>query len=86
MATKKNRIGESAIMNNGQLATIVAYRGATDLDVQFEDGTIVYQKQYTSFKKREIANPNCIKPNTYAIAHIGETNTMTNGMTAKIIA
>ena len=33
-------------MNNGLLATIIAYRNTQDIDVQFEDGTIIYNKMY----------------------------------------
>ena len=47
MAKTLNRIGESRKMSNGQTATIVAYRGATDMDVKFDDGTIATNKTYS---------------------------------------
>ena len=36
-----DRTGETATALNGQKMTIVAYRSSRDMDVQFEDGTIV---------------------------------------------
>ena len=80
MAKKLDRTGEVRRMNNGMTAKIVAYRSSRDIDIQFEDGTIVYNKTYGSFKKGLIANPNYIKN-----IHIGETMRMNNGMLAKII-
>jgi len=58
MAKKIDRTGEVRKMNNGMTAKIVAYRSSRDIDIQFEDGTIVYNKTYGSFKKGLIANPN----------------------------
>ena len=37
-------LGETRIMNCGMEATCIAYRGTHDIDVQFEDGTIVEHK------------------------------------------
>lgn len=56
----KNRVGETEINNQLQKMTIIAYRGARDLDVKFEDGTIIYNKTYANFKynKGGILNPN----------------------------
>ena len=51
------RIGESRIMHNGMIATIVKYRKSTDIDVQFEDGTIVQHKKYSRFKDGSIGYP-----------------------------
>lgn len=55
---KKNRIDETRMMNCGMKATIIAYRAYKDIDIQFEDGTIVEHRMYTNFSKGEIANPN----------------------------
>ena len=52
------RIGETRTSRNGQKMTIIEYRGARDLDVKFEDGTIVKKIQYTAFKAGRVANPN----------------------------
>ena len=56
-----SRIGETLIAKNGQKMTIIAYRGYNHIDVQFEDGTIVTDRMYNNFKKREIKNPNLNK-------------------------
>lgn len=53
----KKRIGESRIMNCGKRATIVAYRSCSDLDIQFEDGIIVYNKRYARFAEGKIGYP-----------------------------
>lgn len=54
------RVGLTNIATNGQKMTIIAYRNANDIDVQFEDGTIVCNKSMRSFLRGEIRNPNKI--------------------------
>lgn len=44
------RIGESSVSNEGYRMTIIAYRSAKDIDVQFEDGTIKKGVIYRNFK------------------------------------
>ena len=56
-------VGESNKATNGQVMTIIEYRTSTDIDVQFEDGTIIRHKTYYSFKLGNIKNPN--KPTVY---------------------
>ena len=82
MATKIDRVGETRIMNCGMEATIIRYGGATDIDVHFEDGTVVKHKTYRAFKKGSISNPN-IKAS--AETCLGETRMMNCGMKATII-
>lgn len=36
--------------------TVIRYRGCHDIDVQFEDGTIVQHKRYSNFKKGNMTN------------------------------
>lgn len=43
-------------MNNGMSAKIVAYRGANDIDIEFENGTIVCKREYAAFKRGSVAN------------------------------
>lgn len=50
-----NRIGEERVANNGLMMKIVGYRNANDIDVLFEDGTLVVGKSYASFLKGSIA-------------------------------
>jgi len=52
-----DRIGKVTKACNGQAMTIVAYRGANDIDVKFEDGVIVQHASYNCFKRGEIRNP-----------------------------
>ena len=78
----ENRLGETRMMNCGMEATIIRYNGVHDIDVRFEDGTVVEHKTYDAFKKGKIANPN-IK--AFAEARLGETRMMNCGMEAAII-
>ena len=57
----QTRLGEVCTMNNGMNAKIVAYRGANDIDIEFEDGTIVYKREYAAFKRGSVANPSSKK-------------------------
>ena len=81
-ASAENRLGETKMMNCGMEATIIQYKNAMDIDVRFEDGTVVEYKTYSAFKKGEIANPN-IK--AFAKNCFGETRMMNCGMEATII-
>ena len=61
MATKTDRLGETRLgetrmMNCGMKATIIRYGNNTDIDVCFEDGTIVEHKTYNAFEKGRIAH------------------------------
>lgn len=80
--TAKARLGETQMMNCGMKATIIRYNGVRDIDVRFEDGTIVGSKTYNAFKKGSIANQN-IK--TSAENCLGETRMMNCGMETTII-
>lgn len=42
-------------------ATIITYRSNRDVDIQFEDGTIVTHKEYRSFRKGITRNPSIVK-------------------------
>ena len=48
---------------------IIRYAGALDIDVQFDDGTIVEHRRYNDFKKGEIKNP--MRPSVYGIGFMG---------------
>ena len=76
------RNGETKLMNCGMSATIIAYRKAIDIDVRFEDGTIVTNRTYDEFKRGKILNPNMIIDYSN---RIGETKMMHCGMNATII-
>ena len=65
----KNRLGEIKTSNQGLLMKIVAYRSTEDIDIQFEDGTIVFNKWYSCFSKGTIKNPNL--RNIFNVGYIG---------------
>ena len=77
-ASAENRLGETRMMNCGMKATIIRYGKYIDIDVRFEDGTIIEHGAYGNFKKGGIANPN-FNP------HLGEIRMMNCGMRATII-
>ena len=75
----ENCFGETRMMNCRMEATIIRYGSTRNIDVRFEDGTVVEHKTYKAFKKGEIANQN-IKA-----SRLGETRMMKCGMKAAII-
>ena len=81
-ASVENRLGETRMMNCDMEATIIRYGRNNDIDVRFEDGTVVEHKAYDSFKKGEIAKRN-IKAS--AKDRLGETRMMNCGIEATII-
>ena len=84
---KRGSIGETVTASNGQKMTIIAYRSSTDMDVQFEDGTIRNNVRYDNFKNGHIANPNFNNPNAQRKrGSIGETVTASNGQKMTIVA
>ena len=84
--SETNRLGESIKANNGLMMTIIAYRNSHDIDIQFEDGTIVTHKKYYNFSKGLIKNPNKIVQSRFPIAtRLGETLKMNCGLYATIV-
>ena len=77
-------IGKSNKMFNGQVATIIAYRGYYDIDVQFEDGTIVEHRAIDKFKSGNITSPNCNSSTKASVLNVEVTQK--NGQKAKCIA
>lgn len=77
-----SRVGESKIMRNGEKCFIIAYRSATDIDVQFDDGTKVCRRSYFHFQHGSIKNPNNTRR---TVSKVGETKTMNNGLNCTII-
>ena len=81
-----SRLGETVVANNGQKMTLIGYHGANNVDVEFDDGTIVYGKVYHNFKVGEIWNPNCPTVRVPKKIRIGEVSKATNGQQIKIVA
>ena len=52
-----DRIGEIRYNNQNERMIIIAYRNANDIDIQFEDGVIVYNRSYDKFKIGRIKHP-----------------------------
>lgn len=71
---------ERRLMSNGEYATCVVYRNARDIDIQFDDGTIVEHRCKSDFYNQKISNPNNPKASCK-----GETYTMLNGDKATCI-
>ena len=74
---KNDRVGETKTYKNGQTLKIIEYYNNRNITVQFDDGTILKNKRYESFKNEEIKNPNY---------RIGETAIYKDGRVMKIVA
>ena len=55
--TAKARLGETRMMNCGMEATIIRYGRYDDIDVRFEDETVVEHRGYGNFKTGGITHP-----------------------------
>lgn len=75
-------------MNNGMMATIVRSSGSKSNDIQFEDGAIVYNRQYGSFARGTVKHPlgkADTKYQHYKNIRLGESKICKNGQKATII-
>ena len=72
-------------MNCGMKATIITYRKYTDIDVQFEDGTIREHVSLISFKRHNIM---CESYTQQLLneKYLGKTKMMNCGLNATVIA
>lgn len=76
IANKGAKVGEINYNSKGQRMTIIRYSNCTDLDVQFDDGTIIEHRTYTNFILGNIPNP---------ITRVGETSVTISGVVVKIV-
>ena len=86
---KDERVGKTSRAKNGQMMTIIAYRGARDIDIRFEDGTVVKNKSYDKFSKGTIRHPNLPhsrREPARLTDHKGEIGTASDGSLIKISA
>ena len=89
---KTTRVGETRTATNGQKMTIVEYKNANDVVVEFEDGTRI-KARYQNFKKGMVKNPVTfekkekisLKESPIKELRIGETSFATNGQKMVII-
>lgn len=74
-------LGEEAVAENGMRMTVIAYRLHNDIDVEFEDGTIVRKKRYSDFKKGHIPYPRIdARTERHRKKRVGQKFRATNGM------
>ena len=69
MGKKLDRTGEVGFNNNGERMVIIRYSNWDDIDVQFDDGTILEHREYGNFKKGTIKNP--CSPSVYGVGYFG---------------
>lgn len=77
----KRYLGMEKVMSCGMKAKIIAYRNTLDIDIQFEDGTIV-QSSYQRFKLGEVKNPTFDK---YAL-RLGDIKISNSGLHMKVVS
>ena len=77
----ENRVGEVNRAKNGMLMKIIAYRSSQDIDIQFEDGVIIENKDYRSFKEGKVGHPERV----YSKIRVGEEVTNKQGEHLKLI-
>lgn len=83
MPKLKNRLGDYNINNQGLNMRIIRYKNNSDIDVEFDDGYVAYNKQYSSFLKGKINNPNYKHSN--CLNRLGEEILLKDGSKAIII-
>ena len=82
---KKDRTGETYKAVNGQAMTIIAYTNAQDIDVRFEDGTVVRGVRFSSIKRGNVHNPNFDYKEADRKERLGQTVMQNCGMECIII-
>lgn len=80
----KFRVGKESIASNGLKMKIISYRSAQDIDIKFEDGTIVKNKRYQDFQKGTIKNPS-VKNKSLMSDRVGKITTARNGMKMQVV-
>ena len=84
------RIGEESVSTAGMKMKIIAYRNSKDMDVKFEDGTIVEHVRYKEFLIGHIENPNFTvkelnKKKIFENKFLGKTFKHKNGLEFEVI-
>lgn len=81
---RNSHIGEVSTAKNGQKMTLIAYHSSRNVDVRFEDDTIVTRRAYCNFRSGDIKNPKFAK--TQLLSRVGTKIIAKNGMEMEIIA
>lgn len=63
------RVGEVRQNTQGRKMEVVAYRGANDIDIKFENGFVVEHTQYQLFERGTICDP--FFPSLYGVGYMG---------------
>lgn len=84
MPNKIDRTGEEIYNNQDLKMWIKEYRNYDDLDIEFEDGLIIYNRKYGSFKRGEIKNPNYKDSKAYK-NKVGQTSYNNKGLKMEIV-
>ena len=79
---REERIGQEFISKGGDHCKIIEYRTATDIDIQFDNGTILKHKNYSFVSKGQFKNPVVDSEKE----RVGEVSRACNGMRIKLIA
>lgn len=75
-----DKTGITGMSTKGQKMTVEVYRSSHDIDIRFEDGTLVTHKKYRDFQKGLISNPN------YRVSkHTGKTIISKDGIQVKVV-
>ena len=71
-----DRVGEIHQNNKGESFTIIGYRDNKNVDIQFEDGTIVTKRAFSDLKVGKVRNPN--SRSFYNVGFVGEGEYVTS--------
>ena len=74
----RSNLGERKQMNCGKYCTVIAYRNSMDIDVQFDDGTVVKHRHKDNFIRGTIQYP-------IDRSLLGQTKRMNCGLEATVI-
>jgi hypothetical protein len=72
MEVINERVGEKYTNKVGDTATIITYRSSLDVDVQFQDGTIIKNIPYHNIKRRSFRNLNSPSVGTFGFLGYGK--------------
>ena len=76
--------GKTSVMNNGMKATVIEDRNSNDIDIRFEDGVIVRNRDRASFNNGCIAHPDFRNLHS-GLVILNQTKIMKNHMQATVI-
>lgn len=65
-----DRVGEKLLNNQGLEMTIKVYNSYTNIEIAFNDGTILKNVFYQQFKSKKVKNPN--HPSVYGVGYMGQ--------------